>query len=104
MDVVGPLPESNGFKYLFTVLDRASNWFEAYPMKRDSKDECARSFMEWVSRFGLPSRAISDNGNAFVSNLFKDIMDTFNIKVNFHLGLNHLCNEFLKWYYIDNKI
>ena len=38
---------------------------------------------EYVSRFGLPLRAFSDNGNAFVANLFQDVMRTFNIKVNF---------------------
>ena len=39
--------------------------------------------MQWVSRFGLPDRAMSDNGNAFVANLFQDILKTFNIQVSF---------------------
>merc|ERR1712102_270826 len=39
--------------------------------------------MDYVSRFGVPRIAISDNGNSFISNLYKDIMKTFNIEVRF---------------------
>ena len=52
-------------------------------MASASSSECCRALMEWVSRFGLCQAAISDNGNSFVSNLYKDIMATFNIKVHF---------------------
>ena len=45
--------------------------------------ECCKAFMKYVSRFGLPSVAISDNGNTFVANLYKDIMSTFNVQVRF---------------------
>ena len=32
LDVVGPLPESQGKRYLLSVFDRTSRWFEAYAM------------------------------------------------------------------------
>ena len=83
LDIVGPLPESNGFKYLVTILDRTSRWLEAVPIRQDSSVEVCRAFMDYVSRFGLPDRVFSDNGNAFVANLFQDMMKTFNIQVNF---------------------
>ena len=84
LDIVGPLPLSHdGYKYMLTCFDRTSRWFEAYPLKQDSASEVASAFMEWVSRFGVCDRAVSDNGNAFVSRLFQDIMKTFNIEVTF---------------------
>ena len=83
LDVVGPLPTSNGFKYLLTAFCRTSRWLEAYPMKAATSEECCRAFMEWTSRFGVPHVSVSDNGNTFVSNLYKDIMRTFNIKIQF---------------------
>ena len=84
LDICGPLPESHdGFKYMLTILDRTSRWVEAIPMRTDSSAETCRAFMEYVSRFGLPDRACSDNGNAFVANLFQDILKTFNIKISF---------------------
>ena len=52
-------------------------------MKAATSEECCRAFMEWASRYGLPHVAISDNGNTFVANLYRDIMRTFNIKVTF---------------------
>merc|ERR1712102_87732 len=52
-------------------------------MASASSVECCKAFMNWVERFGVPKLAISDNGNSFISNLYKDIMKTFNIQVNF---------------------
>ena len=83
VDVVGPLPDSEGYKYILTCLDRTSRWLECYKMKAATSMECCKGFMEWTSRFGLPSLVVSDNGNTFVANLWKDVMSTFNIPVNF---------------------
>ena len=52
-------------------------------MRQATSEECCRAFLEWTSRFGVPHVAISDNGNSFVANLYKDIMKTFNIEVRF---------------------
>ena len=83
LDVVGPLPESEGMKYLLTTFCRTSRWFEAFPMASASSQECVKAFMKHISRFGVPRLAISDNGNSFVANLYQDIMKTFNIEVKF---------------------
>ncbi len=32
VDIVGPLPSSNGFTYIFTVIDRTTRWPEAIPL------------------------------------------------------------------------
>ena len=52
-------------------------------MRQATSEECCRAFLEWTSRFGVPHVAISDNGNSFVANLYKDIMKTFNVEVKF---------------------
>ena len=84
LDIVGPLPRSHdGFKYLLTCFDRTSRWFEAYPLRQDSASEVAEAFLQWVSRFGICDRAVSDNGNCFVSRLFEELMKNFNIEVTF---------------------
>ena len=84
LDIVGPLPRSHdGYRFLLTCFDRTSRWFEAYPLRQASAPEVAEAFLQWISRFGVCDRAISDNGNCFVSRVFEEIMKTFNIEVTF---------------------
>ena len=52
-------------------------------MKAAMASECAKGFLEWTSRFGAPVVAVSDNGNTFVANLWKEVMKTFNVEVRF---------------------
>merc|ERR1712015_330049 len=92
VDVVGPLPESEGKKYLLSVLDRTSKWLECFPMANATSEECCKAFLEWTSRYGIPSVAMSDNGNTFVANLYQDIMKTFNIKVIFSPAYHQQAN------------
>ena len=83
LDIVGPLPESFGHKYILTIYDRCSRWIEAFALRRDTAEEVSDAFLQYVSRFGLPSVACSDNGNAFISNLFQDILKNFGVQVKF---------------------
>ena len=84
LDIVGPLPRSHdGYKYLLSCFDRTSRWFEAYPLQQASAAEVATAFLQWISRFGICDRAVSDNGNAFVSRLFQDVMKNFGVEVTF---------------------
>ena len=71
LDVVGPLPESQGCRFMLTCLDRSSRWVEAYPMRTASAAECSAAFLQWLSRYGAPRVAVSDNGNSFISNLYQ---------------------------------
>lgn len=53
LDLVGPLPADNGYKYLFTCMDRFSRWLEAFPlqnaMARDVTDKFCSGWMVWYS-------------------------------------------------------
>ena len=83
-DIVGPLPISNGMRYLLTVLDRTSRWVAAYPLPEATSANCARAFIEqWIPIFGLPTSAICDNGNTFVANLWKDIHEKLGVIVSY---------------------
>ena len=56
LDVVGPLPESEGMRYLLTTFCRTSRWLEAFPMRTASSEEVCKAFMKHVSRFGVNFR------------------------------------------------
>ena len=71
VDIVGPLPPSEGFRYLFTIIDRATRWPEAVPMELASASACASALLSsWISRFGVPSHITSDRGSSFTSQLW----------------------------------
>ena len=69
VDLVGPLPTSaEGFRYLFTLVDRSTRWVEAVPIKTMAAADCADAFIAaWVSRFGVPAALTSDRGAQFTA-------------------------------------
>ena len=73
VDIVGPLPPSQGFQYLFTVVDRTTRWAEAFSLKDTSADSCIQTLICWISRFGIPSHITSDRGSQFTSRLWLGI-------------------------------
>lgn len=76
IDIVGPLPERSGFKYLLTAVDRASRWPEAWPITNITAETIAEALVaNWVSRFGCPSTITTDRGMQFESRLFRRLTE-----------------------------
>ena len=74
VDIVGPLPEANGHKYVFTMIDRFSRWVEVYPLVTITAEACCTALLRaWISRFGVPSKLISDRGAQFTSAVWRDL-------------------------------
>jgi len=71
IDLVGPLPESQGCSYLLTAADRFTRWLEAIPIRKVDTETIARAYIQnWVARFGVPLHMTSDRGPQFVSELW----------------------------------
>ena len=84
LDIVGPLPTSNSYRYLLTMVDKTSRYVQAMPLTSASSAQCAKAFLDgWVSIFGIPSRASSDNGASFTSKLWTDIHESFGTIVSY---------------------
>ena len=82
VDLVGPLPPSQGYTHLLTVVDRFTRWPEAIPMTDTTTQGVARALIaSWVSRFGTPAVIISDRGPQFVSQLWTDIAQLLGIEL-----------------------
>ena len=74
LDLVGPLPASEGFTYLLTVIDRFTRWMEAIPLVSITAQSCANALLRnWVARFGVPSTIITDQGRQFTSGLWAEL-------------------------------
>jgi transposase InsO family protein len=81
-DLVGPLPAlADGFKYLFTMVDRSSRWLEAIPLKSMAAEDCVDTLISaWVTRLGVPSILTSDQGRQFTSFLWVGLKKLLGIK------------------------
>ena len=50
IDIVGPLPESRGYRYLLTMLYRFTGWPEAILIVDTTADTCARALIfNWIT-------------------------------------------------------
>ena len=82
VDIVGPLPESEGYKYLLTIIDRTTRLLFALPVSEPSAKVCSQQFLlHYVSLFGVPSACTSDQGKNFVSNLFQEMQRNLGIDI-----------------------
>ena len=86
MDVVGPLPMSNGFKYVLTVIDRTTRYLVAQPMEDASAKSCTQAFIHgWQQHFGLPAEIVSDQGGTFTGELREEFQKAEGTKPRYSL-------------------
>ncbi|KAE9140019.1 hypothetical protein PF010_g355 [Phytophthora fragariae] len=82
VDAVGPLPETErGNKYILVFVDYFTRWAEAFAVGAlDSITFVDAMVNGVVSRHGVPSRLLSDNGRNFTSDVAKSFYQTLGIK------------------------
>nr|VZI45360.1 unnamed protein product [Spirometra erinaceieuropaei] len=75
LDIVGPLPLSNGCFYLLTCVDGFTRWPEAIPLPDVAAPTVVKAFLSrWVAIFGAPSIITTDRGAQFESHLFQSLL------------------------------
>ena len=99
VDLVGPLPQSDGFSYLFTIIDRSTRWPEAVPLKSTTAEECARVILRsWIPLFGVPSLITLDRGAQFTSSMWSALCRFLGIvhspTTSFHPQSNGIVEKF----------
>ena len=83
-DIVGPLPVSEGQRYLLTLVCRTSRWFEALPLPEATSANVCRAFIDgWIRNYGLPHKITCDNGSTFTAKLWKDLNEQLGTIVGF---------------------
>ena len=99
VDLVGPLPTSQGFSHIFTIIDRTTRWPEAVPLKSTTAEECARAILRhWIPIFGVPSLITSDRGAQFTSSVWSSLCSALGIArsstTSFHPESNGIVERF----------
>lgn len=81
LDIVGPLPPSEGNRYILTCIDRFTRWSEAIPLPVATAESIAKAFLaHWISRFGIPTSVTTNQGRQFESFLWRDFMRLLGIE------------------------
>ena len=74
LDIMGPLPESQGNKYILLIGDQFSKRYEAIALPNQETKTVSRAFVEhWIVRLGCPVNLHSNQGSKFMSKLFRSL-------------------------------
>jgi len=80
MDIAGPLPNCDGYRYILVFIDSFSNFPVLCPLKSLETNEVAANLMNnWISNFGAPRQIHSDNALYFSGPEMKRIYQNFDI-------------------------
>lgn len=75
IDLIGPLPPSNNFKFILIIVDVFSSYVYLYPLL----DKSAPAIVECLKRVfadrGAPKVVQSDNGSEFANSTLKSMLD-----------------------------
>ena len=73
IDLVGPIgpPSEDGHRYILTLVDFATRYPEAVPLKNIDTETVAEALVDIFSRLGVPEEILSDLGTQFVSECMK---------------------------------
>jgi transposase InsO family protein len=99
VDLVVPLPASEGTTYMFTVIDRNTRWFEALLLNDISAKSCAGVLIQgWIVQYGVPAAITLDWGSQFTSALWDSFFNILGIKhvqtTTYHPQANGLVEHF----------
>ena len=69
VDIVGPIapPGKAGHRYILTLVDYATRYPEAVPLKKITTEAVAKALLDIYSRVGIPEELLTDQGTQFMS-------------------------------------
>lgn len=104
IDLIGPLPISNGFRYCLTAIDRFSRWPEAIPIMDISAETVAKALLrDWIARFGCPTIIVTDRGRQFESDLFRFLSRMIGFDHRRTTAYNPACNGLIERFHRQLK-
>ena len=74
-NLVGPIspPSEEGHRYILTLVDFATHYPEAVPLKTMDAETVAEALVNIFSRLGVPEEILSDLGTQFISDCMKEV-------------------------------
>lgn len=94
IDLVGPIhpPSESGHRYILTLVDYATRYPEAVPLRHIRTEDVAEALVDIFSRLGVPQEVLSDNGTQFVSDCMKEVARLLSVKQLRTTPYHPMCN------------
>ena len=94
IDLVGPIgpPSEDGYRYILTLVDFATRYPEAVPLKNIDTETVPEALVDIFSRLGVPEEILSDLGTQFVSECMKEVTRLLSIKQLTTTPYHPMCN------------
>ena len=82
VDTVGPLapPSEAGHQYILTLVEYATRYPEAVPLKKIITGAVAEALLDIYSRVGIPEEVLTDQGTQFMSECMQGVSRLLSIK------------------------
>ena len=93
-DIIGPIaPLSEaGHRYILTLVDNATRYPEAVPLKKITTEAVAEVLLDIYSRVGIPEEVLTDQGTQFMSECMQEVSRLLIIKGLTSTPYHHICN------------
>ena len=75
VDIVGPVTVIDKCRYTLRLIDTATRWPEAVPLREIRTTDVASALFNIFSRLGLAKQVLSDNGQQLVSKAMSEVME-----------------------------
>ena len=73
LDAVGPLPMSNGKRFVLNMVDYLSGWVVSVAVASLAGNVIVKTVEKhWARQYGYPQRIITDNGSSLSAGVFKE--------------------------------
>lgn len=80
VDLVGPLPSSNSYKYFISIVDQYTKYLWLHPLVSKEAVGVARALLRFCLNHGFPSRLHSDLGTEFINEVCSQLFQLTGIK------------------------
>ena len=99
MDFIRPLPRtSSGNQYVLVVMDYATHYPKAYPLRTCETHKVAEKLIDLFSRHGIPQEILTNQGAQFTSMLLRCLYELLGVQSittsPYHLQTERLVKRF----------
>ncbi|XP_068213208.1 uncharacterized protein [Palaemon carinicauda] len=94
VDIISKIhpPSEKGHQFILTMMDHASRYPDAVPLKNIDSESVAEALVDMFSRVGVPEEILSDLGTQFTSDCMKEVARLLSMRQLTTTPYHSMCN------------